>query len=210
MPAGQWSSSEEECDASGAGQGGAESAESEPEQDGMATRTDETLTDEPELASAGQSNINKVSCEFDDSAYHVSKERCARIKTDLLRRVATEGVKLFSFTELAEAQAELKVEAATAPHSCVPLAVVTSLEELPRLVLLSLINVVYAWRLLPSAWALTPVVPHLKPGKPKGDIKGYRQVSLLESVFKLYDKLLQQRVTLKIRERLRSWRTGGL
>ena len=115
-----------------------------------------------------------------------------------------------SLVELADAQAEIRTEAATAPHSTIPLPVLTSQDETVRLVVLSLLNVIYAWAILPHAFALIPMITQLKQGKPEGQVENYRQVSLLSDVFKLYDKILHGRIQPRVLPHLMPWQTGGI
>ena len=62
---------------------------------------------------------------------------------------------------------------------------------------------------LPEAWFLTPILPILKPGKQPGDFFGYRPISLLGPLTKLFDKILQLRVSPAIHKATAEWQGGG-
>ena len=81
--------------------------------------------------------------EFDDEAYAAERAKCEAIRAQAKERLERDGHKYISLVELADAQAEIRVEAATAPHNTIPLPVLTSQDEIVRLVLLTLLNVIY-------------------------------------------------------------------
>ena len=56
---------------------------------------------------------------------------------------------------------------------------------------------------------LLPVLPVAKPGKNPANIESYRQISLLESLFKLYEKLVHLRIQGTVKRKLLPWQVGG-
>ena len=117
---------------------------------------------------------------------------------------------LFSFSELCDAQASMNADAVTSPYDPLPMMAVLMTSEVGRSCLLGMLNLVYVTANLPSLWAMVPVLPIRKPGKLNGDIGGHRPISLMAALFKLYDKLLHQRIWPAIAAAVTPWQGGGI
>ena len=146
--------------------------------------------------------------DFDDQALCSADARVAE-----LRRSARESVvspDWFSFVELCETQSQLNHSAATSPLDPIPMGLVGQASEIWRVCLLGMVNASYGWQLLPTHWAVVPVAPVPKPGKEPTAFDAYRQISLLTSGLKVYDKLLQLRVAGRTYRLMRPWQGGVL
>ena len=74
---------------------------------------------------------------------------------------------------------------------------------------LGIINAAYSWKCLPWLWCKVPIAPIPKPGKDPTSFDGYRSVYLLAALFKLYDKMLFDRINPKVKRVSESWQAGG-
>ena len=161
-------------------------------------------------ASDVEGGVGYVRNEFDDDALEQARAECARHRNDLIQEVAAQSRHLyFDFVDVCEAQAAIDQDATASPFSEVPLPLVLVTSETCRTCWLFLCNLVYAWRCLPSSWSLVPIVPVSKPGKDRAIVEHNRQISLLNSLFKVYDVLLFHRRGRSLNRSLLPWQAGG-
>jgi hypothetical protein len=62
--------------------------------------------------------------------------------------------------------------------------------------------------ILPKQWREAKVIVILKPGKSDDDPKSYRPISLLSVVYKLFERVLLERIQTKIKEHLTAEQAG--
>ena len=67
----------------------------------------------------------------------------------------------------------------------------------------------YAWQCLPWIWRRVPIAPVPKPGKGPSSFDAYRSIYLLAGLFKLYDKMLFNRINPKVKAMSEQWQAGG-
>ena len=90
------------------------------------------------------------------------------------------------------------------------MAAVLSHMEAARACLVGVLNLVYLCRALPFLWQLVPILPLLKPGKPRGHIDSHRLISLLAAILKVLDKLLFTRIWPLVKAAVSPWQAGGI
>ena len=89
------------------------------------------------------------------------------------------------------------------------MAALSGRPETLRACLLGLINAAYTWNCMPWLWPKVPIAPVPKPGKDPSSFDGYRSIYLLAGIFKLYDKMLFNRINGPVRNVSEHWQAGG-
>jgi hypothetical protein len=108
--------------------------------------------------------------------------------------------KLTSPSEVQQAIMDLKVSKAPGPYG-IPNRVLRHLPKREITVLTKVLNAVLRRQYFPSPWKHARVVSILKPGKDPALPSSYRPISLLDTVGKLFEKILLARVLREVSER---------
>jgi hypothetical protein len=108
--------------------------------------------------------------------------------------------KLTSLSEVLQAIRGLKVGKAPDPN-CIPNQVLRRLHKRAITFLTKVFNAVLRRQYFPSAWKHAHVVSILKPGKDPTLPSTYRPISLLDTVGKLFERILLARVLREVSER---------
>ena len=116
---------------------------------------------------------------------------------------------VFCVHELMEAAATANTKASTSPLDPIPVGALIADSEVVRACVLGVINAAYAWRCLPWLWRKVPIAPVPKPGKSPASFDGYRSIYLLAGAFKLYDRMLFNRVRKHVRSASEPLQAGG-
>jgi hypothetical protein len=108
-------------------------------------------------------------------------------------------LKLTSLSEVLQAIRGLKVDKAPGPNGK-PNKVLRHPPKHSITFLTKVFNAVLRWQYFPSAWKDARVVSILKPGKDPTLPSSYRLINLLDSVGKIFEKILLARVLREINE----------
>ena len=126
------------------------------------------------------------------------------------RNIATErneSTKPFTANELDKALREMKSGKASGVDDLTT-EQIKHFGPLARIWLLGLFNNVLHRRRIPRQWCKARVVAILKPGKDPGDPKSYRPISLLCHLYKLFERMLLDRIVSGVDEKLISQQAG--
>ena len=155
--------------------------------------------------------VSATEDEFDEEASREASRQVREWQQKCLPNSVMEASQnFFAFHELCDTQAELNEEAATSPIDRLPMCTVLSHLEAARACILGILNLVYLCRHLPWVWCLIPVLPLIKPNKPRGRVESHGPISLVAAMFKILDKLLFRRIWPAIREAVSPWEGGGV
>jgi hypothetical protein len=79
-----------------------------------------------------------------------------------------------------------------------------ALKHLPQRVILLLVpffNAIFKTQSFPSAWKYARVISILKPGKDPAQPASYRPISLIDTIGKVFEKILLRRILTEVSER---------
>jgi hypothetical protein len=107
---------------------------------------------------------------------------------------------LTTFSEVTKAMKGLKVGKAPGPNG-IPSRVLTHLPKRAITFLTRVFNAVLRRQYFPPVWKHARVLPILKPGKDPTQHSSYRPIRLLDTVGKLFEKILLTRVLQEVNER---------
>ena len=108
----------------------------------------------------------------------------------------------FDLTDLDEALAEVKPHKAAGPDG-LPADALKLLDDTHKQILLEHINTCFKQKTTPYAWNHATVVSIFKTGKDAALPENYRPISLLQTSYKLYARMLHTRIAALVEPRLR-------
>ena len=76
----------------------------------------------------------------------------------------------------------------------IPYCFIHNLGKIARNHLLHLYNTIWKLGTLPNDWKRGTIIPIIKPGKNKQSIEGYRPITLLNTMTKLMEKIINTRL----------------
>ena len=99
----------------------------------------------------------------------------------------------FNIRELEKALGKMKRKGAPGPDD-IPPSFLKELGPLAKGVLLGIFNESFNESFCPQLWRSAIIVPLLKQGKPPGQVKSFRPVSLTSVVVKLFERMIAERI----------------
>ena len=125
---------------------------------------------------------------------HVKRDREAM---ESFASAPTSELLLTNPTEVSKAIAEVKVGKAPGPNG-VSNRALRNLPQKSVIFLTKVFNAVLKWQHYPAVWKHARMISLLKPGKYSALPSSYRPISLLDTVGKLFGKILLSRIVAEI------------
>ena len=119
------------------------------------------------------------------------------INRELKKRLSNEDAQPptpFSMRELKRAISKMKTKGAAGPDD-IPPSFLKALGDKSLQVLLDIFNSSFHLADCPQVWKNALIIPLLKSGKPAGELKSFRPISLTSCVVKLFERMLADRIT---------------
>ena len=157
---------------------------------------DKNITSNFDIANIFADQFAKVSStENFDPTFIVHKEKFEREHSKLLEKNKNTSNTTNSLFKMKELKRALKKGASTSPGKdelCYEMF--RHLSDASQKIVLRFMNMTWQAGTIPDAWRHAIVIPILKPGKPKGDPKSYRPISLTSNFCKLMERMIAERL----------------